>query len=147
MLKKSFLFVVMSCLVVAQATAGQPSKAPSRLPTAVELTALLDKATRIEARSGIGEKPTWSKDLTKADIADLEAGIGEATGISATIPRCAPTVIVTLYQQKKKLAELAILAGCNPAGPIRFDIDKTKGCFMPQDMAKVNAALEPPVDR
>jgi len=143
-MKKSLLILVISCFAFAQATAGQPSKVPSKLPTAAELTALINKATRIEAKSGIGEKLKWSKDLTKADIANLKVGIGEATKISATIPRCAPTVLVTLYQQKKELAELAILAGCSPTGPIRFDINKTRGVFMPQDMPKVNAALKPP---
>jgi len=143
-MKNSVLPVVMSCLILAQATAGEPSKAPSKLPTAAELTALINKATRIEAKSGIGEKPAWSKDLTKADIASLKAGIGKATEITKTIPRCAPTVLMTLYQQKKELAEFAILAGCGPKGPIRFHIDKTVGCFMPKDMAKVNAALKPP---
>jgi hypothetical protein len=148
MIRRILPFVVMPCLILSQANAGQPSKAPSKLPTAAELTALIDKATRIEAESGKLEKRKWSKDLTKEDIANLRAGIGEAKKISGSVPRCVPTVVVRLYQEKQVLATLG--AFCDRGaltGPIRFDINKTMGSFTPQDLAKVGAALESPIDR
>jgi hypothetical protein len=125
--------------------AKAPAKASPKLPTAAELIALIDKATRIEAKSAKWKKKKWSKDLTKADIANLKAGIGEAKKISRSIPRCAPLVVVILYQQKKELATLGLL--CGRTGPMRFDINKTLGSFIPQDKAKVNAALKSPVDK
>jgi len=132
-----------------QATTSQPSKALPKLPSAAELIALIDRATRIEAKSGKwSEQPEWSKDLTKADIANLKAGIGEATKLSAMIPRCVPSVVVTLYQQKNELATLG--AFCDRGsltGPIRFDINKVMGSFIPQDLTKVGAALKSPVDK
>jgi hypothetical protein len=125
--------------------AKAPAKASPKLPTAAELIALIDKATRIEAKSAKWKKKKWSKDLTKADIANLKAGIGEAKKISGSIPRCAPSVVVILYQQKKELATLGLL--CGRTGTMRFDINKTLGSFIPQDKAKVNAALKSPVDK
>lgn len=138
-------------LPAKQATAtqvvSQPSKTPPKLPTAAQLTALIDQATRIEAKSGSGQEPTWSKDLTKEDIANLKAGIGEAK-FSAAAPRCLPTVTVTLYRQDKELATLGgFCGGDNPKGLMRFDIDGTTGSLTSQDSAKVNTALESPVDR
>ena len=131
-----------------QPAASQPTPAAPTLPTAAELLALIDKATRIEAKSGVMQKPEWSKDLTKEDIASLKAGIGEATEFSRSLPRCLPTVVATLYQQDKVLATLG--AFCDRGtftGPVRFDINTTKGRFTPQDVAKIGAALESPVDK
>ena len=109
---------------------------------------MIHKATRIEASSGKLVKPPWSKELTAADVADLKAGIGEATKILGSLPRCIPSVVVTLFRQLETLGTLG--AFCNRGvftGPISFHVNKTKGCFLPQDIAKVGAALRSPVDR
>jgi len=122
-------------------------KPERKLPTAAEIAALIDQATRIEARSGTGQKPTWSKDLTAEDVAKLKAGIGAAE-VSPAAPRCLPTVTVTLYGKDKPLATLGgFCSSTNPMGLMRFDIAGATGSLRVQDVAKVNAALESPVDR
>lgn len=132
----------------APPTATSPApKATPKLPTAAELTALIDRATRIEAKSGAMQKPKWSKDLPPEDVANLKAGIGEAT-FSTGAPRCLPSVIVTLYEKEQVLATLGgFCASGNPTGLMRFDINNTTGSLTVQDIARVNAALESPVDR
>lgn len=129
----------------APAPASRPSRAT--LPTAAELAALIDRATRIEAKSGVMEKPKWSKDLPPEDIANLKAGIGEAK-FDTGAPRCLPSVIVTLYEKEQVLATLGgFCSSGNPTGLMRFEINNTIGSLTVQDIAKVNAALESPVDR
>lgn len=123
---------------------GQPSKGLTSIPTAAELIALIDKATRIEAKSGKMEKREWSKDLTKEDIASLKAGIGDAE-LSAGAPRCIPTVDVIIYQEQQELAKLG--GFCSTKGPMRFDYKGIIGSLIPRDHAKINAALESPVDK
>ena len=141
-MKLVVLSAVLSCLLLAPALADQPAK----VPTAAELAALIDKATRIEAKSAPGEIPTWSKDLTKADIANLKAGIGDAE-LSPGAPRCLPTVIVVLYQEKKEVARLGAFCDRGRLDPLmRFDMGKTIGSLEAQDIKKVSAALESPVD-
>ncbi len=145
-MKAFVLSAVLSCLLLARAEAGQPQTDSPEVPTAAELVALIEKATRIEAKSASGQKPTWSKDLTKADIAKLKAGIGKAE-ISPYPPRCLPTVIVILYEQNKELAKLgAFCDGDKVSTLMRYDIGKTIGSLTPQDIEKVSAALESPVD-
>ena len=126
--------------------AAQPAKTPSPLPTAAALMALFDKATRIEAKSGAGQKPTWSKDLPPEDVAALRAGIGDAA-FSPHAPRCLPTVVVTLYRQTEELAKLGAFCDADKVDALmRFDIDGETGSLTAKDPAKVKAALESPVD-
>jgi hypothetical protein len=140
---------LMGCKTQPEATpTTRPvgSTSPAPLPTAAELIGLIDEATHIEAHSGEWEETTWSKTLTEADIANLRAGIGEATEISAEVPRCTPSVVVTLHQQQQPLATLG--AFCDQgelSGPIRFEIGETAGSFTPADIATLGVALRPPV--
>jgi len=127
------------------ATADQPSEAQPGLPSAAELAVMFDKATRIEARSGSLEEQKWSRELTAAEIAVLKAGIGQATDLSPSVPRCLPTVLATLYQQEQELVTLG--AFCDRGsitGRIRFEIGETMGSFVPADLAKIDAALKSP---
>ncbi len=128
--------------------ANQSAGSRTELPTAAELIAPIDEATHVEAESGEWEETTWSKTLTEAGIANLAAGIGEATEITTMVPRCTPSVVVTIHRPQARRATFG--AFCDQGsltGPIRFDIDGVMGSFTPEDIAKVSAALEAPVDK
>jgi hypothetical protein len=126
-------------------SAAHATTSPAALPTATKLRELLGEATRVEARSGEWEEATWSKTLTEAEVAQLIAGVGEATEITTTVPRCPPTVVVTLHGPEQPLATLgAFCEQGSVTGPIRFDIGGTSGSFTPEDIAEVGAALQPP---
>ncbi len=112
------------------------------LPSAAYLAALLDQATRVHAQSGGWEEEQWSKDLSAESMAMLRAGIGEAQEIVSALPRCLPTVQLTLYRQEEVLATLGAFCDSGSyAGPIRFAIGEVVGSFTPEDIAKVGAAI------
>jgi len=132
-------------VVEAAPRVAPPVAAPEALlPTNAELRGAIQRATRIEAKSGQGQTPRWTKDLTPEDVAALIAGIGDAK-VAKGVPRCRPTVRATAYAGTEVIADIGAFCG-ETAGPIRLSVGGRAGSLVPEDGVQFEAALASPVD-
>ena len=71
-------------------------------------------------------------------------GIGASSPVDGSVPRCLPTVSVTLYDGDDEVGSIG--AFCGEKGPMRYALGGRKGSFEAADPAKVDEALMSPVD-